>query len=101
MARYRIGTVGYLNSEPLTSYLDPEKYEVVADHPRGIASRLARGDAMLALSPVAAVLSMARSVLRPAGASVRMALWRRCCWWLRPRPRRGRRWHWMARAAPA
>jgi predicted solute-binding protein len=57
MARYRIGTVGYLNSEPLTEHLDRERFEVVADHPRGIARRLAEGDVVLALAPVAAVLS--------------------------------------------
>jgi predicted solute-binding protein len=57
MSRIRIGTVGYLNSEPLTRFLDPERFELVADHPRGIAERLASGDVVLALAPVASVLS--------------------------------------------
>ncbi len=57
MGRIRIGTVGYLNSVPLTSHLDPERYEVVADHPRGISASLARGEVAVALAPVASVLS--------------------------------------------
>lgn len=57
-ARTRVGTVRYLNSAPLTSDLDPARYELVADHPRGIAEALRRGDVALALAPVAAVLGV-------------------------------------------
>ncbi|MCB9665871.1 MAG: hypothetical protein H6732_17325 [Alphaproteobacteria bacterium] len=55
-ARVRVGTVGYLNARPLTLALDPERFEVIADHPTGIAARLARGEVDVALAPVAAVL---------------------------------------------
>lgn len=57
MSRIRIGTVGYLNSAPLTRFLDPERFELIADHPRGISERLSSGDVALALAPVASVLS--------------------------------------------
>jgi chorismate dehydratase len=55
--RVRIGTVAYLNAAPLTDALDPERYEVVADHPRAIAAALARGEVVAALVPAAAALS--------------------------------------------
>lgn len=57
MARVRIGTVGYLNAAPLTDALDPARFEVIADHPRGIAQALKDGLVDVALAPVAAVLS--------------------------------------------
>lgn len=57
MARTRIGTVGYLNAAPLTSALDRTRYDVVADHPRGIAEALRSGDVDIALVPAAAALT--------------------------------------------
>lgn len=57
MARTRIGTVGYLNAAPLTQAIDRERYEVVADHPRGISAQLVSGEVAAGLVPVAAVLS--------------------------------------------
>ena len=57
MDRTVVGTVGYLNAEPLTAKLDPERFEVVARHPRGIAAALASGEVDVALAPVAAVLA--------------------------------------------
>lgn len=57
MHRIRVGTVGYLNSVPLTEALDPQRFEVIADHPRGIALALAEGRVDVALAPVAAVLT--------------------------------------------
>lgn len=55
--RARIGTVGFLNARPLTAHVDRDRYELVADHPRGIAAALDRGEVDVALAPVAAVLS--------------------------------------------
>jgi predicted solute-binding protein len=57
MARERIGTVGYLNARPLTSEIDLERYELVADYPAAIARELAEGRVEMGLIPVAAVLS--------------------------------------------
>lgn len=57
MARLRIGTVGYLNAKPLTDALDGETFELVADHPRGIAAALASGEVDVGLVPVAAALT--------------------------------------------
>jgi len=57
MSRLRVGTVRYLNARPLNQYLDPERFDVVADHPRAIARMLAEGEVDVALAPVAAVLT--------------------------------------------
>lgn len=57
MTRFRIGTVGYLNAAPLTNLLDRDKYEVVAAHPRGIATALRTGEVDIALVPAAAALT--------------------------------------------
>jgi cyclic dehypoxanthinyl futalosine synthase len=54
--RIRIGTVGYLNAWPLTAQLDAWKYQVVHDHPAGIARALHEGEVDVALAPVAEVL---------------------------------------------
>lgn len=53
----RIATVGYLNAEPLTSRIDRDRFEVVADHPSVIARMLASGEVDVALVPVAAALT--------------------------------------------
>lgn len=53
----RVGTVRYLNAAPLVSDLDPARFLVTADHPRGIARALADGEVDLALAPVAAALT--------------------------------------------
>jgi predicted solute-binding protein len=56
MTRTRIGTVGYLNAVPLTSEIDRDRYEVVADHPRGITAKLVAREVEVALAPVAGML---------------------------------------------
>ncbi len=53
---YRVGSVGYLNAQPLVSCLDPAQVQVVTDHPAGVAQRLAAGEVDVALVPVASVL---------------------------------------------
>lgn len=53
----RVGSVRYLNAAPLVSDLDPTRFQVIADHPRGIARALADGEVDLALAPVAAALT--------------------------------------------
>ena len=62
---HTVGTVAYLNAAPLTSHLDPARYEVVADHPRGIADALVSGTVDVALVPVAAVLDAGDLALVP------------------------------------
>ncbi len=57
MSKIRVGSVRYLNAWPLSSQLDPERFEVVFDHPRRIAELLATGEVDVALAPVAAVLT--------------------------------------------
>lgn len=52
----RVGTVAYLNADPLTWALPRDRYEVVADLPSGIAAALAEGEVDVALLPVAALL---------------------------------------------
>ncbi len=52
----RVGTVGYLNADPLTWALDRSRYEVVPALPSQIARQLAEGEVDVALVPVAAVL---------------------------------------------
>jgi predicted solute-binding protein len=56
VSRVRVGTVFFLNAEPLVVALDPERFEVVTDHPAGIARRLRDGELDLALAPVAVAL---------------------------------------------
>jgi cyclic dehypoxanthinyl futalosine synthase len=51
----RIGTVSYLNAQPLVDAL--EGYPIWRGHPSEIARRLAEGEVDLALVPVAAVLA--------------------------------------------
>lgn len=65
MAKIKIGTVGYLNSHPLTAYIDRDRYEVIADYPRAIAKMLADGEVDVALAPVAAVLTDASYLMIP------------------------------------
>lgn len=52
----RVGTVGFLNAEPLVGALDPERFDVQTDHPAGVARRLLDGEVDLALVPVVVAL---------------------------------------------
>jgi predicted solute-binding protein len=52
----RIGTVGYLNAEPLTCLLDANEHDIQTGVPSQIADWLGRGDVDVALVPVAAAL---------------------------------------------
>lgn len=53
----RVVSVRYLNAAPLVSHLDPTRFSVALDHPRGVAAALASGEADVGLAPVAAVLT--------------------------------------------
>lgn len=53
----RVASVRYLNAAPLVTHLDPARFEVSFDHPRGVAHALASGACDVALAPVAAVLT--------------------------------------------
>lgn len=56
MDRVRVGTVSYVNAQPLTDALDPQAYAIVRDVPSAIARQLVEGSVDVALVPVAAVL---------------------------------------------
>ena len=55
--RVRIGSVGYLNAQPLIQELDREVYEVVEACPSAIAAQLEAGEVDVALVPIVAALS--------------------------------------------
>ena len=53
----RIGSVGYLNAQPLIQAVDRSRYDVVEACPSSIAIKLASGEVDVALVPIVAVLS--------------------------------------------
>ncbi len=55
-ARPRVGSVGYVNAQPLTDTLDRDRFEVIEDVPSAIARRLASGDLDVGLVPVRVLL---------------------------------------------
>jgi chorismate dehydratase len=55
--RIRIGSVGYLNAQPLIQAVDRSTYDVIEACPSAIAIKLASGEVDVALVPIVAVLT--------------------------------------------